>query len=237
MYKKANILIVEDEENILDAIKMNLELEDYHVIAVEDGANAVKTFSANMIDMVILDVMLPNKNGFDICREIREIDKTIPILFLTAKDSGEDKIKGLKLGADDYLTKPFNLEELLLRVNNLLIRMGKINRDNIDSNITEYSFGKNKINFKTFEAWGVEGQKIELSKKEASLLKLFIDKKGQVVSRDDILDKVWGKDQYPTTRTIDNFILALRKYFEVNPKNPQYFHSVWGVGYKFTDEN
>ena len=236
MYKKANILIVEDEENILDAIKLNLELEDYQVEEVDDGANAVKVFQEHNFDLVILDVMLPNKSGFDICREIREINSSIPILFLTAKDTGTDKIKGLKLGADDYLTKPFNLEELLLRVNNLLIRFGKASRENTESNQVEYFFGENYINFKTFEAKGVDGKKIELSKKEISLLKLLMDKKGEVVSRDEILDKVWGKDQYPTTRTIDNFILAFRKYFEKNPKNPQFFHSVWGVGYKFTED-
>jgi two-component system alkaline phosphatase synthesis response regulator PhoP len=155
----------------------------------------------------------------------------VPIIFLTAKDTSADRIAGLKKGADDYLTKPFHLEELLLRVNNLLRRTSKSPANTPD----EYSFGNNKVNFKTYEAEGVNG-KLTLTRKEAMLLKLLIDRKNEVVSRHQILQSVWGYDVFPSTRTIDNFILSFRKYFEPEPRRPRYFHSVRGVGYKFTDE-
>ena len=154
----------------------------------------------------------------------------IPILMLTAKDSPMDRINGLKKGADDYLTKPFNLEELLLRVKNLIKRTSKSPENSPES----YAFGNNKVNFLTFEATGNQGD-FTLTKKEAMLLKLLVDRKNEVVSRQQILQSVWGYDVYPSTRTIDNFILSFRKYFEDDPKSPAYFLSVRGVGYKFVE--
>ena len=153
----------------------------------------------------------------------------VPVIFLTAKDGMSDKIAGLKRGADDYLTKPFHLEELLLRVNNLIRRTSKA-PENMPE---EYVFGNNKVNFLTYEARGMKGDFL-LTKKEAMLLKLLIDRKNEVVSRHQILQSVWGYDVFPSTRTIDNFILSFRKYFEEDQRNPVYFHSVRGVGYKFT---
>ena len=225
------ILLVEDEDHIRENLKLNLELEDYEVVAVPDGSKAVKAFNEQRFNLVILDVMLPEMDGFDVCEQIRLTDLEVPILFLTAKDTSQDKIKGLKTGGDDYMTKPFNLEELLLRVKNLLKRSAKLYED---GSFTEYEFGGNKINFATYEANSVTGQ-LKLTSKEMKLLKLLIDRKNEVVSRNEILKIVWGYDVYPSTRTIDNFILAFRKYFEKDPKNPTYFHSIRGVGYKFTD--
>lgn len=225
------ILLVEDEDHIRENLKLNLELEDYEVVAVPDGSKAVKAFNQQRFNLVILDVMLPEMDGFDVCEQIRLTDLETPILFLTAKDTSQDKIKGLKTGGDDYMTKPFNLEELLLRVKNLLKRSAKLYED---GSFTEYEFGGNKINFATYEANSQTGQ-LKLTSKEMKLLKLLIDRKNEVVSRQHILQTVWGYDVYPSTRTIDNFILAFRKYFEKDPKNPAYFHSIRGVGYKFTD--
>ncbi|MEZ4953985.1 MAG: response regulator transcription factor [Saprospiraceae bacterium] len=223
------ILLVEDEENIRDVVKMNLELEDFEVVAAGDGRKAIKHFEEEHFDLIILDVMLPEMDGFQICEQIRLTNMEVPIIFLTAKDGMSDKIAGLKRGADDYLTKPFHLEELLLRVNNLIRRTSKA-----PDNLPEvYIFGKNKVNFRTYEAVGVNGDFL-LTKKEAMLLKLLIDRKNEVVSRHQILQAVWGYDVFPSTRTIDNFILSFRKYFEEDQRNPVYFHSVRGVGYKFT---
>lgn len=226
------ILIVEDEDHIRENLKLNLELEGYEVVAVGDGAKAVKVFREQRFDLVILDVMLPEMDGFDVCEQIRLEDRETPILFLTAKDASVDKIKGLKTGGDDYMTKPFNLEELLLRIINLLKRTSKTPAED---KYNTYTFGGNTVNFVTYEAHGITGD-VKLTNKELKLLKLLIDRKNEVVSRTLILQTVWGYDVYPSTRTIDNFILAFRKYFEKDPKNPEYFHAIRGVGYKFTDK-
>ncbi|HAE12786.1 MAG TPA: DNA-binding response regulator [Bacteroidetes bacterium] len=226
------ILLVEDEDHIRENLKLNLELEDYEVVAVDNGSKAIKDFREQRFDLVILDVMMPEMDGFDVCEQIRLEDLNTPILFLTAKDTSQDKIQGLKTGADDYMTKPFNLEELLLRVRNLIRRSAKTPAARKE--FVEYTFGGNTINFMTYEAQGVDGRH-KLTNKELKLLKLLIDRKGEVVSRQHILQTVWGYDVFPSTRTIDNFILAFRKYFEQDPKNPTYFHSIRGVGYKFTD--
>lgn len=223
-----HILLVEDEENLLKAIQLNLELEGYSVNTATNGKDALSVFAKTKFNLIILDVMLPQMSGFEICEAIRKTDKSTPILFLTAKDSSTDKINGLKIGADDYLTKPFNLEEFLLRVQILI-------RRNISTTNTTYSFNNNTINFNTYEVILKDSSKIELSKKEIDLLKLLIEKKGEVISREEILDKVWGTDVYPSSRTIDNYILAFRKYFEENQKEPKHFHSIRGVGYKFTE--
>ncbi len=227
------ILIVEDEDHIRENLKLNFELEGYEVVAVDNGARAIKDFKEQRFNLVVLDVMLPEMDGFDVCEQIRLEDMDTPILFLTAKDAAHDKIQGLKTGGDDYMTKPFNLEELLLRVKNLIKRSNKGAAKNDD--FKEYKFGPNTINFVTYEAQGANGKQ-KLTNKELKLLKLLIDRKDEVVSRQHILQTVWGYDVFPSTRTIDNFILAFRKYFEDDPKNPKYFHSIRGVGYKFTDD-
>lgn len=223
------IVIVEDESSLSEMIKMNLELEGFTTVNIADGQQAIKEIDqlANA-DLVILDVMLPHVNGIEICRQLRTISNT-PVLFLSAKGTTADKITGLKAGGTDYLAKPFDLEELLLRVNIL------IDRNTPVKELDELQIGSKTVDFKTYQVRENGVVSIELSKKEIELLKLFMEKEGQVVSRDEILDRVWGADQYPTSRTIDNFILAFRKTFEANPKEPKYFHSVRGVGYRFTN--
>ncbi len=232
MHNDPRILLVEDEESLRDVIKMNLEMEGYEVEIAETGFKALKKIKDRSFNLYILDVMLPDMDGLSICQSIRLNDANTPILFLTAKDSSQDKIDGLRVGADDYLTKPFNLEELLLRVKILVkhSQRGKIKSLELE----QFSFAGNEINFVTYKAINVHDKTIELSKKDVLLLKLLISRKDDVVSRQEILNTVWGYEVYPSTRTIDNFIMTFRKYFEVNPSNPVHFHSVRGIGYKFT---
>jgi two-component system alkaline phosphatase synthesis response regulator PhoP len=225
------ILLVEDEEHLMQTIRLNLELEGYEVIAAGDGIEALKKFRQNKADLVILDVMLPEMSGFDVCEAIRKENTQVPVLFLTAKDTSSDRVHGLRLGADDYLSKPFNLEELLLRIQILLRRNAPPQSSRLPDTV---EFQGNKINFVTYEIVGSNGEKTTLGKKEIALLKLLIERKGEVISREEILDKVWGTDVYPSSRTIDNYILAFRKYFEKNQREPKHFHSIRGVGYKFT---
>ncbi len=225
------ILLVEDEEHLQEAIKLNLELEGYKVVAVSNGIEAVKIFKQERFNLVVLDVMLPELDGFAVCEAIRLHNSTVPILFLSAKNASEDKILGLKRGADDYMTKPFNLEEFLLRVH-ALVKRG-LNQDEKKEMNDIFRFEGNEVNFRTFEIVGKDKKQIRLTKKEIALLKLLIERRNEVVSREHILESVWGYDIYPSTRTVDNFILAFRKYFEKDPKEPQYFFSVRGVGYKF----
>jgi two-component system alkaline phosphatase synthesis response regulator PhoP len=177
--------------------------------------------------------MLPEIDGFTVCETIRLQNTDIPILILSAKNSSADRISGLKKGADDYLTKPFNLEELLLRVSNLIKKSERINTKEPLADV--YQFGENQIDFKGLEGFSKSQRKIALTKKEVMLLKLLIENKNEVVTREKILQAVWGYNVYPTTRTIDNFILNFRKYFEEDSRNPKYFHSVRGIGYKFTE--
>lgn len=230
--KQYRILLVEDEHDISDLVKMNLEGEGYKVVAVKDGIDALQKMKEESFDLVIMDVMLPHVDGITVTENIRLTNSTVPILFLSARNNTQDRILGLKKGGDDYLTKPFNLEELLLRVQKLLGRARTVSENPFTMH--EFRFGDNYVNFDSFEARGVSGS-FMLTKKESMLLKLLIENKGQVVSREKILQTVWGYNVYPSTRTIDNFILAFRKYFESEPKKPVYFHSMRGVGYKFTD--
>lgn len=227
----SRILLVEDEANIRENLKLNLELEGFEVVSAADGHSAVKVFKEQRFNCVILDIMLPELDGLAVCEQIRLENTDIPILFLTAKNSGQDVIQGLRKGADDYMTKPFNLEELLLRVGILVKR--NLHSKSSRAEVAEFVFGANQVNFATYEASGEQGD-IKLTNKEVKLLKLLVDRQGEVVSRQHILQTVWGYDVFPSTRTIDNFILAFRKYFEKDPKNPRFFHSVRGVGYKFT---
>lgn len=230
---KANILLVEDEENLHEPLKLNLEMEGYSVTSAYDGAQALKAVEKEYFDLIILDVMLPEVDGITVAESIRVNNNDVPVLMLSAKNTSADRVLGLKKGADDYLTKPFNLEELLLRVEKLINKNKKIIEKSTIGDT--YTFGNNYIDFKAQDAVAWNGEKVELSKKEAMLLKLLIENKNEVVTREKILQMVWGYNVYPTTRTIDNFILNFRKYFEEDSRNPKYFHSVRGVGYKYTD--
>lgn len=223
---------MEDEENLHEALKLNLELEGYEVSSAYDGTEALQVFNQEHFDLIILDIMLPELDGITVCETIKLQRPETPLLILSAKNSSADRVLGLKKGADDYLTKPFNLEELLLRVSNLLKKSLAISTSSPLPDI--FSFGHNTIDFKAQTCINKNGDNISLSKKEALLLKLLIENKNEVVTREKILQVVWGYNVYPTTRTIDNFILTFRKYFEDDSRNPLYFHSVRGVGYKFS---
>jgi len=221
------ILLAEDEEHILDAIKLNLELEGFMVTTCTSGSEAVLQVQKQVFDLIILDVMLPGIDGFEACTQIKKINPGIPVLFLTALSDSQNRIKGLKL-ADDYLPKPFNLEELILRVKNLIKRSPQEMQADV------FSFDKFEINFLSFEI-KASGKIIEtLSQRECQLLKLLTSRANEVVSRDEILEKLWLPSENPSARTIDNYILNFRKIFEKNPKEPVFFHSIRGVGYKFS---
>ena len=226
------ICLIEDEESLSDLIKMNLELEGYSVETVSHGTEAfLRAFEMDSFDLVILDVMLPEVSGLTICKEIRKYSR-VPILFLSAKGTTQDRIAGLKLGANDYLPKPFDLEELLLRVQILVEGI-----EEATTVIDKITIGDFSVDFTSYLVSNtLTGEKHDLSKREIDLLKLFNSKQGLVISRDEILDTLWGNDQFPTSRTIDNYILNFRKIFEADPKTPKYFHSIRGVGYKFVKE-
>jgi two-component system alkaline phosphatase synthesis response regulator PhoP len=231
--QKLSILLVEDEENLHETLRLNLELEGYEVTSAYDGIAALKAVQEEYFDLIIMDIMIPEIDGFSVTQNIRLTNDEVPILILSARNNSEDRIRGLKKGADDYLTKPFNLEELVLRVQKLISKNQKI-REKTSVGDT-YTFGGHTVNFKAQEAQTKGGERIELSKKETMLLKLLIENKNEVVPREKILQSVWGYNVYPTTRTIDNFILNFRKYFEEDSRNPKYFHSVRGVGYKYAE--
>jgi two-component system alkaline phosphatase synthesis response regulator PhoP len=226
-----SILLVEDEESLSKVVALNLELEGFEVKTVTNGRVALEEkMNVSKYDLVILDVMLPEISGWDICTAYKSVSNT-PILFISAKGSSSDRIKGLKLGADDYLAKPFDLEELLLRVKVLILRTNEQNRPTQN----KLTIGNLIVNTKTYEVFQGDKRITDLTKREVELLQLFNNHEGEVVSRDFILDQLWGTESFPTTRTIDNYILSFRKLFEENAKEPSFFHSVRGVGYKFTN--
>jgi two-component system, OmpR family, alkaline phosphatase synthesis response regulator PhoP len=229
---KASLLVAEDEESLREALKLNLELEGYEVTTVDNGPAVLKMVKNEYFDLIILDIMLPEMDGITVCETIRTQHNDVPILFLSARNTGADRVLGLKKGGDDYLTKPFNLEELLLRVDKLVTKNKKIKEPQAIGDV--YEFDGCKIDFAAHDCIDKNKKSQELSKKEAALLKLLIEHEGEVVSREQILQIVWGYNVYPTTRTIDNFILNFRKFFERDSRNPKHFHSIRGIGYKFT---
>lgn len=222
------IALVEDETSLNELIKLNLELEGNSVLSFFNGQEALSNLQKlQKADLVILDIMLPQVSGLELCEKIR-LASDVPILFLSAKGTTADRIAGLKKGGTDYLVKPFDLEELLLKVS-ILLRSLKVGNQ-----INMLEINAKTVDFDTFEVRNMNHELVSvLTKKEVELLRLFASKVGQVVSRDEILDTVWGQDQFPSSRTVDNFIVGFRKLFETDQKNPQYFHSVRGVGYKF----
>ena len=231
--QKHSILLVEDEEHLHEALKLNLEMDGYIVDSAYDGAEALKQIQSAHYDLIILDIMLPSLDGFSITERMRLNNNQTPILILSAKNTSANRVQGLKLGADDYLTKPFNLEELLLRVAKLIQK--QVQQSKTTPQIDNYQFKGHRIDFNASEAILASGQKITLTKRELLLLKLLIEHKNSVVTREKILQLVWGYQVFPNTRTIDNFILNFRKYFEIDPKHPKHFISMRGVGYKFQD--
>ena len=224
------ILIIEDDPAIQRGLMDALTAEHFDIHVSGDGSEGLKTAQQKRVDLIILDIMLPGMNGFEICRELRSKGTDIPILMLTGKGEEMDKVLGLELGADDYLTKPFSIRELVARVKALLRR-----QSHIDQAIEEASFGNIHIDFAKQEA--LRGSKnLHLTSREFDLLKFMIAREGKVISRSTLLDEVWGYEQTPTTRTIDNFILSLRKKIEVNPSKPKHLLTVHTSGYKFVRE-
>lgn len=230
----ANVLVVEDDPNMAKGIAENLEAEGHHTDVVHDGRTALERIVAGSYDLVILDVMLPELDGFTVCERARAQGVVTPILFLTAKDGVDDRIRGLEAGGDDYMEKPFHLRELLLRSRVILRRWHWYKGEAEDEPMIR--FGDNEFDLRTFEGRSWDGSEQTLTHKEAMILKALAERSGAVVSREDLLEKVWGYEVYPSTRTIDNFILRLRRRFEPDPEEPRYFHTVRGVGYRFTPD-
>lgn len=222
------ILIVEDEESLVVTLRDRLMSEGYAVDAAGDGDTAVERISGEMFDLVILDVALPRRNGFDVCRDVRQRGVATPILMLTARGQIIDRVLGLKLGADDYLTKPFDFGELLARVEALLRRARTLNGNAAES----YAFGPIRIDFRAAVVLR-DGQPVDVSGLEFKLLRYFIDHRGALLSRDELLEKVWGYGAMPVTRTVDVHVASLRQKLERNPSAPEFIVTVHGLGYKF----
>lgn len=224
------ILLVEDDSHLADGLTINLDAEGYQVVHIDNGNQVLSEFERGNFDLILMDIMLPGIDGLTLCKKIRVAGSTIPILFITARDQSDQKVEGLLAGGDDYITKPFELSELLARIQGIFRRQAWLaSSEMIDDN---FQFEGRNINFKTFEASGPGGS-FELTRKECMVIKYLVERPNQVISRDQLLDAVWGYHIYPTNRTIDNFILKLRKIFEDDPKNPKYIETIRGVGYRF----
>ena len=236
------ILVIEDEAHLAEGLKLNLSLKGYDVMIAADGISGLQKWKAWRPDLIVLDIMLPGLDGLSVLRNIRLEDERIPILILSARGEIDDKVKGFSCGVDDYLAKPFNLEEFLLRVERLLTRgswshMGIDSSEEILHSLPQnYQFGDNSIDFETLTAQGQSGQ-ITLTEQEARLLKIFIANRGKPLSRSKLLEIGWGYAKGTTTRTVDNFIVRFRRYFESNPKKPVYFRSLRSVGYIFDHDS
>ena len=222
------ILVVEDEPDLRSGLVKNLGREGYEVLEARDGAQAVKVALRDNPHLILLDVMLPEKNGLDVCRELRALGVEVPIIMLTAKSEEVDRVVGLEIGADDYVTKPFSLRELVARIRVQLRRNDGVAKEVLD----HITFGNVEIDFRGRRAF-VDGTELELSTREYGILKCLIRHEGEVVPRDRMLDEVWGYDAYPSTRTVDTHILKLRKKIESDPSHPKHIVSMYGEGYKF----
>jgi two-component system alkaline phosphatase synthesis response regulator PhoP len=223
----ATILVIEDDLKILRGLEMNLKFEGHTVLSATDGHEGLKKALEEQADLLLLDLMLPGLSGYDICRKVRERKPGLPIVMLTAKGQEIDKVAGLDLGADDYVTKPFGVSELMARIRALLRRC-----EAREKGLTQYSFGNVTLDFKKYQA-EVGGKAVGLTAREFDLLRYLIERAGEAVHRSDLLDKVWGYNVTPTTRTVDSFVLDLRRKLEADPSHPEHILSVRGVGYKF----
>jgi len=238
---KRRILIVEDEKHIAEGLKLNISLQGHDAVIAENGTSALQLWKEWNPDLIVLDIMLPGIDGLSVLQHIRLEDEQIPILILSAKATIDDKIKGLSYGVDDYMTKPFKLEEFLLRIERMLKRVSLyktndgLHRANGLSVPKVFEFGANRVDFVTSKAFGKAGE-IDLTEQEVKLLKLFIANRGKPLSRKKLLEIGWGYAGGTTTRTVDNFIVRFRKYFEDNPKKPVFFKSRRSVGYVFDPE-
>ena len=229
----STLLVVEDDPHLASGIVENLRAEGYEVQTVGDGRAALEWLQNGRASLVVLDVMLPHVDGLTVCRTMRERGDNTPVLFLTARGDPQDRIYGLEAGGDDYLAKPFHLQELLLRVRAIVRRREWYQTASASPDGAALHFGGNVVDFRAFRARSWNGTAQELTEKEAMILKVLAEKPGEIVSREDLLERVWGYDVFPSTRTVDNFILKLRKRFERDPTQPKHFLTVWGVGYRF----
>ena len=226
------ILVVEDETNLARGIRENLEAEGYLVDVAGDGRQALDRLRAQAYALVILDVMLPQLDGFQVCETARREGRDMPVLFLSARGAADDRIRGLEAGGDDYLPKPFELKELLLRVAAILRRRTRY--DTMTALEPVLRFGDNEFDFRSFRGRSFDGADQVLTQKEAMILKILAEREGNVVWRDELLERVWGDDVLPSSRMVDGFVTRLRKRFEPQPEQPRHFHSVRGIGYRFT---
>lgn len=229
----STVLVVEDDPHLASGIVENLRAEGYEVQTVGDGRAALDWLRGGRAALVVLDVMLPYVDGLTVCRTMREGGDNTPVLFLTARGDPQDRIHGLEAGGDDYLAKPFHLQELLLRVRAIVRRREWYQSASASPDGAVLQFGGNEVDFRAFRARSWNGAAQELTEKEAMILKVLAERPGEIVSREDLLERVWGYDVFPSTRTVDNFILKLRKRFERDPAQPRHFLTVWGVGYRF----
>lgn len=225
------VLLVEDDEDLAAGIGDNLRAEGYRTRVVSDGDSALQMAMRQRFDLIVLDVMLPGMDGFEVCRQLRANGRDVPVLFLTARSGRDDRIRGLREGGDDYLTKPFDLQELLAHVAAILRRQRWYAGEGAGRVL---SFGGNAVDLLRYRGTDRHGVEHELTHKEAQVLKCLADLEGQVVTRDQILDQVWGDSRHPSSRTIDNFIVKLRRRFEVDAARPEHFHTIHGAGYRFT---
>lgn len=231
MLNKSKILLIEDEESLAKGLEYNLLSEGYNVDWANNGRKGLAMFNSSDYDLIILDIMLPYMDGFEVAKNVRKVNPQMPILMLTARASAKDKVSGLEHGADDYMTKPFNLNELLLRIKGMLKR--KAWYKTVNKLEPDFSFGRNKIDFEKLK--GVrEGKEILLTQREAMLLRYLVERKNIVVTREELLENVWQTNPEIETRTVDIFISRLRKYFEDDPSNPVYIRSVRSAGYMFS---
>lgn len=223
------ILVVDDEPAMREGLSDNLSLEGYHVETAQNGEAALEAIHQDRFDIVILDVMMPKVSGFDVCKSLRKDNNNVPIILLTAKGEEMDRVLGLEFGADDYIAKPFSLRELLARIKAVLRRTQALTNTEVESQT--HQIGQLRVNFDKCEAW-VGTQKVRLSYREFEVLRFLWDNRQKVVSRNDLLKSIWRYDEFPTTRTIDNFILRLRQKVEVTPNRPKVIVTVHGIGYK-----
>lgn len=232
--EELRVLVVEDEPHIAAGLKLNLELEGFNAdVAASSREASHLLVSSRGYDVIILDVMLPDMDGFEFCRRLRASGNLTPVIMLTARDASDARVHGLEVGADDYMTKPFEIDELLARVRSMVRRVHWSAANDTPTKVsTKLSFGKATLDFDTHEVT-VDGEALELTRLELDLVRYFADNAGRVISRDELLAEVWGLKNYPNTRTVDNFIVRLRRYFENDPKRPVHFLSVRGSGYKF----
>ncbi len=224
------ILIIEDESDLRKGLEVNLTREGFKVFQANNGETGISLTIKNNPDLILLDVMMPGMNGIDVCREIRRKGIETPIIMLTARSDEIDRVVGLEVGADDYVTKPFSIRELVARIRARLRRQGKTEADGM----THYAFGRVELDFEKLQA-SRDGEPLELTPREFDIMRLLIQSRGEVVTRDRLLDEVWGFENFPTTRTVDNFIMKLRKKLEDDPADPRHILSIYGEGYKFVD--